>query len=195
MQHWMGIAFLLIGLSMLTMAVRHRIKIRKVWADVARQEAEAGRPLTRDRPMNYGDLLPPLVNLALLIGAAILTTSYILSPLSTVISLFDLLGVLFCFAAYGTMVTVKAKHRPPYWLLAADSPADGDAPQVAATDTATYTYPRGRNRGNGWPDLYRCPRRRGPRRHGPQDLYLRPLRGSKPLMFEATQVGRLVDKA
>ena len=130
MQHWLGLLFALIGVWMFVLGYAHRAHSRRRWADAEREEAAGGRKISRERPMNYGAMLPPLVNLSLFAGGIVLLIAYQTSGLSSALSWLDLFGILFSFVGYGTLVTMKASHRPPYYV-------EAEASAVPKTDTYT----------------------------------------------------------
>ncbi len=115
MQFGIGLLFTAIGLGMFFLSNRHRKHIRARWAEAEKEEAEGGRTICRERPMNYGDMLAPLVNFSLLVVSVTLVFSFLTTELSTVLSWLDLLGVLFCLVGYGTLVSMKVRYRPPYF--------------------------------------------------------------------------------
>ena len=63
------------------------------------------------------DIMPPLVIMALGVGALEVVLAYAMVGRSHAFSLFDLVGVLFSMGSYGAWIVVKSRYRgarPPH---------------------------------------------------------------------------------
>lgn len=58
-----------------------------------------------------GDAMPPIIVLALIIIGAKIAIAFAITDAATYLSLFDLAGVLFLLAGYGTSVVVRSRYR------------------------------------------------------------------------------------
>lgn len=127
MRYWTGLLLFAGAAWLLRSALARRARVLN-----ARAEGRVAPPASASLAM-MGDVLPPLVMLALALVGVKMTFAYFAFGGSRVLSLFDLAGLLSLLAAYGTSVTFAARYResPP---LAAPRAAPA-RPAAAAAET------------------------------------------------------------
>lgn len=97
MPHLIGAILVAWGASLLRGALRHRRR---------HVLAPASGPLA-----TLADIMPPLVIMGIGIAALEVVLAYAMVGPARWFSLFDLAGVLFVLASYGTWIVIKSRYR------------------------------------------------------------------------------------
>ena len=130
MRNWTGAITAVLGAWLFYSALAHR---RRVLAarrrDAIFGELGGSRPF--DRPLaTFGAILRPIIIFGLGYFALKVTLVYFLLGAGRFLSLFDLVGVIFLLAAYGTWLVLQTSYRE-----AAERPLGrGCVPDAAAED-------------------------------------------------------------
>lgn len=105
-MHIAGIVFALMGLGFLYFTFRTRGKAAAAAAACADQERSPSL-------VALNEIMPSIVNIALMAAGAFVVFLYFAMGVSGRISLVDLGGFLFLLACYGLSVTLQARARRP----------------------------------------------------------------------------------
>lgn len=122
MRYWTGLLLFAGAAWLLRSALARRARVR-----AAAGEGRVAPPASASLAM-MGDVLPPMIILALGFVGVKMTFAYFAFGGSRVLSLFDLAGLLALLAAYGTSVVFATRYREP---LGMPEPAPALAPQEA----------------------------------------------------------------
>ena len=101
MPHVIGVVLFIYGGWLLYTGHRHR-----------RQSLDAPSDATEENRLAVlGDVMPPLIMLALGIAALEIVLAYVVIGDNPYFSLFDLCGVLFAIASYGVWMRIRTRYR------------------------------------------------------------------------------------
>jgi len=107
MRHWTGVALVVAAAWLVRAALRQRNRVRAAAVRDTSAQAHALHPSLA----MLGDILPPLILLALAVVAAQIVLAYAVLGAGRLFSLLDLGGFLALLAAYAFWMIVKTQYR------------------------------------------------------------------------------------
>ncbi|MFN0218714.1 MAG: hypothetical protein ACKVP4_07885 [Hyphomicrobium sp.] len=113
MKYWIGAILGACGAYLFLAAQAHRARIRAARADAVRLGRTAERPIAADSVAALGEMVTPIVLIALgWFTLKLCFAYYILSPVNY-FTLFDLIGTLVLVAGYASWLVAKTHYRMP----------------------------------------------------------------------------------
>ena len=111
MRNWTGLLLLAAAVWLIHMSLGQRRRVQTA-RRAAAERGESAEPATLHPSLAMlGDILPPLVMLALAIVAAQIVLAYVVMGGGRLFSLFDLVAFLLLLAAYAFWMIVKTQYR------------------------------------------------------------------------------------
>lgn len=133
-RNWIGAVLTLIGIWLLYSAMAHYRRVLTACRSCTGLTEIGALPKAESPMFVFGEIMRPIILFGLGIFALKATVAYFLLGAGRILSLFDLAGVLFVIAAYGTWLSINTKFRMPDTVTARRGSVDpGAAFAIAAS--------------------------------------------------------------
>lgn len=120
MKYWLGAALTSAAIYLASQAWAHRAKVIAARQQAIRRGLPIERPIDAKSIAAFGEMVTPMVHLALIYAALKITFAFYVFNDGT-LSVFDLAGALVLMASYGLWLQSKTAYRMPPHAVAAES--------------------------------------------------------------------------